>query len=95
MKRAPDPPLEHRATAAPGTCAVAHSPRICWTPLATRWNCCAAIPAWLNDMVPPSVVTGMEPPGPIAPDSTKGPPSPRAQNPYASSWRMISNEKGS
>ena len=27
----------------------------------TRCSCCALIPAWLNDMVPPSVVTGMAP----------------------------------
>ena len=45
--RAPDPPLEHRATSAPGTCAVGQSPRSWRTPLTTRWNCWAAIPGWL------------------------------------------------
>ena len=45
--------------------------------------------------VPPSVAVGKRPPGAITPDSPKGPPSPSAQNPNASNWRMSSNENGS
>src|ERR1700735_5231586 len=95
QNRAPEPPFEHSATSAPSTWLVGHDRRSCWTPLITRWSCCALIPGWLNDMVPPSVVTGRAAPGPMFPSSTKGPPSPGAQKPKASSCRMISNENGS
>ena len=61
----------------------------------TRCSICADAPPWLNDMTPPSVVTGYWPPGSIAPPITKSPPSPSPQKPNASNWRMISNENGS
>lgn len=38
VNRAPEPPPVHIAISAFGTCAVMHSPRICWTPRTTRWN---------------------------------------------------------
>jgi hypothetical protein len=44
QNRAPDPPLEHRATSAPATWFVSQSPRSCMTARMTRCSCCALIP---------------------------------------------------
>ncbi len=92
---APAPALEHSATRAPGTWLLTHSPRTCCTPRITRCSICTFAPAWLKDIVPPSVVTGWLPVMSMWPSSTKPPPSPGPQKPSASSWRMISNENGS
>ena len=54
------------------------SPRSCSTPRITRWSSCTVAPPWLNDISPPSVVTGNRPPGPMVPSITKSPPSPGA-----------------
>ena len=67
QNRAPEPPFEQSATSAPSTWLLTQDPRSCWAALITRCSCCALIPGWLNDMVPPSVVTGSSAAGPDVP----------------------------
>ena len=64
QNRAPDPPFEHNATSAPSTWLEAHVPRSCCGGPDDPLQLLRVDPGWLNDMVPPSVVTGSSAPGP-------------------------------
>src|ERR1019366_1402508 len=84
LNNAPEPPQVHMTTSGSDSCTPLARPWICSTPRTTRCSIWVNPPGWLNDMVPPSVVTGCRPDGSITPAVTYSPPSPSAQNPNAS-----------